>query len=257
MKIKETIRKEILLRLDQIEKEEQVKIFYACESGSRAWGFPSINSDYDIRFIYSRPISWYLSIDEKRDVIEKPINDEIDLNGWDIKKALKLLRKSNPPLIEWLQSPIIYKNNKEKTALLDSIVKEYYSPKASMYHYLGMSQRNFKEHLQGEIVWVKKYLYVLRPILSCRWIEQGKGIVPIKFMTLVKNTNLKISLITAIKELVERKKQGEELRREHSIPEISNFLENEINRFNKVAKGIDIKRGKTEKLDTVFRKIIE
>lgn len=115
MQIKEKIRREILARLKQIEKDEDVDIFYACESGSRAWGFPSADSDYDVRFIYSRPTDWYLSIDEKRDVIELPIVDEIDISGWDVKKALKLLRKSNPPLLEWLQSPIVYKNKPAKT----------------------------------------------------------------------------------------------------------------------------------------------
>lgn len=102
---------EILARLEQIEKDEDVTIFYACESGSRAWGFPSADSDYDVRFIYVRPRDWYLSIDveEKRDVIERPINDALDISGWDLRKALKLLRKSNPPLLEWLSSPIVYK----------------------------------------------------------------------------------------------------------------------------------------------------
>ena len=99
---------EIEQRLRNIEREENVCIFYACESGSRAWGFASENSDYDVRFLYIHPTDWYLSIEERRDVIERPIVDDIDLNGWDIRKALALLRRSNPPLLEWLQSPIIY-----------------------------------------------------------------------------------------------------------------------------------------------------
>lgn len=94
------MREEILKRLTDIEGEEDVKIFYACESGSRAWGFPSADSDYDVRFLYRHPEEWYLSVDleEKRDVIERPINDDLDISGWDLRKALKLLRKSNPPL---------------------------------------------------------------------------------------------------------------------------------------------------------------
>ena len=144
MQIKEEIRREILARLKRIERDENVHIFYACESGSRAWGFPSVDSDYDVRFIYSRPMDWYLSIDEKR--------DDIDLSGWDVKKALKLLRKSNPPLLEWLQSPIVYKNKPVKTDLLKSVIEDFYSPKASMYHYLNMAKNNFREYLHGETV---------------------------------------------------------------------------------------------------------
>ena len=94
-----SVREEILKRLDQIEHEENVSIVYACESGSRAWGFESTDSDWDVRFIYVDQQDWYLSIDveEKRDVIERPINDELEISGWDLRKALKFLRKSNPP----------------------------------------------------------------------------------------------------------------------------------------------------------------
>jgi len=103
------VKQQIETELQRIEQEEGVKIIYACESGSRAWGFPSKDSDYDVRFIYIRPVEWYLSIFEKRDVIERPIiSDMLDINGWDLKKALNLFRKSNPPLLEWLQSPIVY-----------------------------------------------------------------------------------------------------------------------------------------------------
>ena len=107
------VREEILKRLDQIEREENVSIVYACESGSRAWGFESTDSDWDVRFIYVHGQDWYLSIDveEKRDVIERPVNDELDISGWDLRKALKLVRRS-PPLLEWLSSPIISKETK-------------------------------------------------------------------------------------------------------------------------------------------------
>ena len=98
----------IISKLAQIENDFKVKILYACESGSRAWGFASPDSDYDVRFIYVHNKSHYLSIDEHRDVIELPINEVLDINGWDLRKALRLFRKSNGPLYEWLQSPIIY-----------------------------------------------------------------------------------------------------------------------------------------------------
>ena len=98
----------IKANLAEIEARENVRIVYACESGSRAWGFPSSDSDYDVRFIYLHPLEWYLSIVDKRDVIEDPITGQLDVNGWDLRKALQLFRKSNPPLFEWLNSPIVY-----------------------------------------------------------------------------------------------------------------------------------------------------
>jgi hypothetical protein len=181
------MKQEILARLSHLEQEEGVRILYACESGSRAWGFPSTDSDYDVRFIYLQPQDWYLSIDleKKRDVIERPINDQIDLNGWDLRKALWLYRKSNPPLLEWLGSPIIYLEKYSTASQLRTLAPEYYSPKACMYHYLHMARGNYREYLKGERVWIKKYFYILRPLLAINWLEKEMGIVPTEFRKLV------------------------------------------------------------------------
>lgn len=154
--MKDTIRS----RLDAIQASENVCIVYACESGSRAWGFPSADSDYDVRFLYVRPAEWYLSIDEKRDVIERPFEGGLDINGWDLKKALRLFRKSNPPLLEWLGSPIVYLEKYPVAARMRELARVSYSPSACQYHYLHMARGNFREYLRGEIVWVKKYASV-------------------------------------------------------------------------------------------------
>jgi predicted nucleotidyltransferase len=251
------IKKEIQNRLHQIEIEENVCIFYACESGSRAWGFPSDDSDYDVRFLYICPKNWYLSIDEKRDVIEKPINDLIDLNGWDIRKALKLLRKSNPPLLEWLRSPIIYQQRFEIADNIKALLPEYYSPKSCLYHYLHMAEGNFRGYLKGEMVWVKKYFYVLRPILACKWIEAGYGVVPMEFGILVDSIVTSGELKAAIMDLIWRKQIGQELNREPRIPLISGFIETELERLKtKKYDGISPKV-ETEKLDELFRWALE
>ncbi len=144
--IPEEVRADIVERLGRIEEEENVQMFLAVESGSRAWGFPSVNSDYDVRFIYAHRPEWYLSIDveKKRDVIERPIVDHIDVSGWDIRKALTLLQKSNPPLLEWLQSPIIYREHTDIAQRFRALLPEYYSPTARFYHYLNMAKGNFK-----------------------------------------------------------------------------------------------------------------
>src|SRR6201990_2789542 len=94
--------------LAQVEAERHVRVLYACESGSRAWGFASRDSDYDVRFLYVHEPDWYLSVQDRRDVIEEPLSDELDVSGWELRKALRLLRKSNPPLLEWLKSPFVY-----------------------------------------------------------------------------------------------------------------------------------------------------
>jgi len=245
---------EILSRLDEIEKEEKVTIFYACESGSRAWGFPSKDSDYDVRFLYLRSPDWYLSIDveEKRDVIERPISNMLDISGWDLRKALKLLHKSNPPLLEWLNSPIVYQQKLTIVERIRELVPEYYSPIACLHHYRHMAEGNYREYLKGEIVWVKKYFYVLRPLLAINWIEKKSNVVPMEFGVLVEHCVKSAKLKEAIEELLERKRKGHELDREPRIPAISDFVESELERLGNTE--IESKsKTSIEKLNELFR----
>jgi len=162
------MRKRIVRQLENIESDKDVQILYACESGSRAWGFASKDSDFDVRFIYLHPINWYLSISDKRDVIERNIDDCLDISGWEFRKALQLFRKSNPVLLEWLQSPIVYMEKYIAANKLRNLMSVYFSPKSCLYHYLHMARGNYREFLGGDQVWLKKYFYVLRPVLACR-----------------------------------------------------------------------------------------
>ena len=138
---------QIIADLDTVEQDERVVVLLAVESGSRAWGFPSMDSDFDVRFVYVHNPEWYLSIDleDSRDVIERPLRDKIDLSGWDIRKTLKLFRKSNPPLLEWLQCPIIYRERFAFAARLRALLPAFFSPQASLFHYFHMAQGNFRE----------------------------------------------------------------------------------------------------------------
>jgi uncharacterized protein len=243
--------------LRQIELEEKVRVLYACESGSRAWGFSSQDSDYDVRFLYIHPIEWYLSIDDRRDVIERPITAGLDVNGWDIRKALRLFRKSNPPLFEWLGSPIIYFDQFTLAASLRRMAETYYSPQACIYHYLHMAEGNYREYLKGETVWIKKYFYVLRPILATKWIEQGYGVVPTEFKILVDKLVINPSLRGEIDRLIARKSQGDELAIGPRIPAISEFIETEIERLSSMKVKLTRNLAPIEELDKVFRQTLE
>lgn len=255
----DTAMDEILRRLAHIEQEEQVHVFYACESGSRAWGFPSADSDFDVRFLYLRPKNWYLSVDveEKRDVIEHPITDDLDLSGWDLRKALKLLRKSNPPLLEWLSSPIIYRENSNITEKLRTLVPEFYSPLACAKHYLHMAQGNYREYLRGEVIRVKKYFYVLRPLLAIRWIEQESDVMPMEFGMLVARSVDSKELRQAIEELLERKKAGQELDTGPRIKVISEYIERELGRLEAKLSVTPREKPNSEKLNGFFRWALE
>lgn len=159
-------------QLEEVERRFGVRVLYACESGSRAWGFASPDSDYDVRFLYVHAPEWYLRVDAGRDVIELPIDDELDVCGWEWRKALGLLKSANPALIEWLDSPIVYQQYEAVIAELKAQVPHWFSPLRARWHYYSMARKNFRGYLQGDEVRLKKYFYVLRPLLE---IKQSVG----------------------------------------------------------------------------------
>ena len=250
------VKKRIQTELAKIEEQFGVKIIYACESGSRAWGFASQDSDYDVRFLYLHPTDWYLTIRNKRDVIELPITDELDISGWDIRKTLQLLRKSNPALLEWMQSPIVYRQDDELFDLIKKLIPEFYSPIGCLYHYLNMAKDNRKTHLEGSKVWLKKYLYVLRPVLACMWIEQDRGPAPTEFHKLVDAIVLDNKLREGIDKLLKHKMAGKESDKGPKIPVISEFIDEQIERLESVHAEPSNTRD-PETMDQTFRNILD
>ncbi|MEJ2792878.1 nucleotidyltransferase domain-containing protein [Iodobacter sp. LRB] len=184
--IEARVRERIMDELSAIEARHQVKILFACESGSRGWGFASPDSDYDVRFIYVHSLDWYLNIEKQRDVIEVPISDELDICGWELRKALGLLGKSNPTLFEWLDSPVIYRQEDWLCDELQALKAGYFSAKKARWHYLSMAKKNFRGYLQGDTVRMKKYLYVLRPLLAMLWIDSRANMPPMRFADLAQ-----------------------------------------------------------------------
>jgi len=255
----EAIRENIAEQLERQEREEHIRILYACESGSRAWGFPSQDSDYDVRFIYIRQPDWYLSIFERRDVIERPISDKLDISGWDLRKVLNLFRKSNPPLLEWLQSPIRYAEKYSITEQLRIICPLTFSPKSCMYHYLNMARGNYREYLQGEQVRIKKYFYVLRPVLACEWIERYGEMPPMEFDALVERLIPKDgALWQVVQQLLARKKSGEELDYEPRLNPINDYLEERLQELEKSTASLNSLDTKLdERLDALFRAALQ
>jgi predicted nucleotidyltransferase len=252
------LKEKILAQIKKIEEQYEVKICLAVESGSRAWGFPSKDSDYDVRFIYVHKKDWYLSIDQKREVIELPINDLLDINGWEIRKALKLFRKSNPPLMEWLHSGIVYYQAFSLVDKLKAIQNQVFLPQSALYHYLNMAKGNFRDYLRGDHVKIKKYFYVLRPVLACLWIERYNTVPPIEFQTLVEDLLEEGQLKQEISTLLERKISGDELNLEPKVNAINDFLEKEINRLEEYTKTLKVsKEDMTPDLDDLFRDILD
>lgn len=228
------IRLEIEATLGRIEQENSVKILFACESGSRGWGFASPDSDYDVRFIYVNRLDWYLSVFPQRDVIELPISDVYDVSGWDLRKALGLLRNGNATLVEWLSSPVVYQADQNFLASVQAAARQVHRPERAFYHYLHMARKNYREHLRGEMVRLKKYLYVLRPLLACLWIEQQRGPVPMRFQDLVDTLLSDVELKAAIAELLIIKRRASEAEHGAAMPVINRFLEFHLERLSAV-----------------------
>lgn len=181
------MRDKILDRLLQVEQEHGVRVLFAIESGSRAWGFASQDSDYDVRFIYAHPRDWYevIDVENRRDVIEYPIIDEIDINGWDVRKALKLFAGSNPAFIEWIQSPITYVDNSCFRIQARFLLPSIYSPNAGYFHYRHMAKSNVRNYLSREEVPLKKYLYVMRALLAARYVVEHRLPPPLPILELL------------------------------------------------------------------------
>lgn len=217
------MRERILEELKKIENVEDVKIIMAVESGSRAWGFASPDSDYDVRFIYVRNKEDYLRLDGIRDVIEWKLDDTLDINGWDIKKALQLIYKSNPTIFEWCASPIVYL---EDTAFsqIKELLPQYFSVKKSLFHYWHMAETNYREYLKSDMVRVKKYFYVIRPLLAAKWILDKRTAPPMLFDELVE-AELDIELYPELSRLLEMKKNMPEMGLAPKIEVFNDYIE--------------------------------
>lgn len=228
------IRAEIDARLAGIEAEFDVRVLYACESGSRGWGFASPDSDYDVRFIYVHPLSWYLKVSAQRDVIEVPMSDELDINGWELRKALGLLKRGNATLIEWLDSPVMYRADGDFLQAMRDAARQTHQAERSFHHYVHMARKNYREYLRGDTVRLKKYLYVLRPLLATLWIEQGRCVAPMRFQDLVDAIVTDPNLRDAIDQLLAIKRAAGEAEYGQPLPIINAFIDSELTRLESV-----------------------
>jgi uncharacterized protein len=224
------VRAEIDRRIEAIKADDDVRILMAVESGSRAWGFPSPDSDYDVRFLYIRKRDWYLSLMPGRDVIEQPIVDEIDLNGWDIRKALVLLLKSNAVVSEWIQSPIRYIDDDPVIAKIAALADEVLDSRALAYHYANLGRTAAERWLDGdEDVPVKKYFYALRPAIAILSIMQNEGKrPPMNLQQLMASCDLSPAMVADIDELIEAKKRTNEKSNGTRKPALDAFIREQL-----------------------------
>ena len=248
------MKKNILNKLKQIELEKGVEILYAVESGSRAWGFASPDSDYDIRFIYKHDLDYYLSLWEQTDVIEFMTEDDLDGSGWDLRKTVKLLAKSNAPLLEWIYSPVVYYENEAFMNQMRALAKECFSPVACLHHYLGTT-KNFMDVCEQEEVKLKSYFYALRTALAGKWIIEYNTFPPVAFMELLPIAPPNIQ--EKIKELMQIKANQDEKYLHPKELLITDFLKETVQFNMENASGLKSGKKMSEELDGVFRGVIQ
>jgi len=243
--------------LNQVQAEHNIEILLACETGSRAWGFPSPDSDFDVRFIFRHPKDWYLALNEKKDTIECMYeNNEFDLSGWDLKKTLNLLWKSNASLLERLQSPIIYMANPEFLSGMQSLSLNAYSKIATMHHYLNMTKRIFEEINAAEQVKLKKLFYALRTSIACKWIIEKSSPPPIVFQDMLKDLSLPNNLKTKIYQLIELKLTKNESYLHFQETELNEFILDNIRLAEAEANSLPASKGDINELNSFFIKML-
>jgi len=245
------IRKQIIQKLAEIETQEHVKILHAVESGSRAWGFASPDSDFDVRFIYLHEKDWYLKLNSQRDVIEYQLDDVYDINGWDLQKCLQLLYKSNPTVFEWMNSPVVYQTS-EYFQNLKPVINSYFSPKTGIYHYLSTAKHNYHAYCEKEQVRFKKYFYVLRPLLACYWIFENYTTPPMLFSDLRILPQAQ-EIDTIIQHLLAIKTQTSELDTGKKIPELDSWIQQQFELVSQKAEALPNEKNKNwENLNSAF-----
>lgn len=237
-------------KLREIEKEYDITVLWAVESGSRAWGFASPDSDFDVRFLYQHNQDYYLKLNSGRDVIELPIDDTWDVSGWDLDKTLKLLYKSNPTLFEWMQSPIVY----QQTDFIERfrpLAQQYFSEKKMLYHYLNTAKNQMAKYLSDSKVKPKKYFYALRPVLACRWIEKYHSVPPILFDDLVTEL-LPNDMKPHVSALLDIKVNGPEGMEIAPIQSIHDYLVQSIQELEELVATVKEERRNWEALNQFF-----
>ncbi len=247
----ENIQEKIRQKLGEIERQERVTILHCVESGSRAWGFASPDSDYDVRFVYLRRTEDYLRLEQTRDVIEWQLDDVYDINGWDVRKYLQLLQKSNPTAFEWDASPIVYRTHPAWEAVRE-VIPQCFKRKTAAFHYLSIARNNEHAYLRGEQVKLKKYFYVLRPLLACRWVLERREAPPMLFSELME-AYLPAAYRPAVEDLLRMKMAAPEMGTAPRIDILHRFIEEETEALEAAAEAIPPEGGiGWEPLNKVF-----
>lgn len=248
----------ILEYIRQVENKYDVDVLLVCETGSRAWGFASPDSDFDVRFIYRHRKEWYLSLTEGKDSIDLMYDDgNMDISGWELRKTLRLLCKSNPPLLERIKSGIVYKSNPEFVSGINKLSDGMYSKVATLYHYIGMSRKSFADVENQDKYRLKKLFYALRASVACKWIIERNEIPPVYFLTMIKELDFEEKIKDRIAFLIEFKSKQDESYYHSGELELIDLIKELLDYADLNSKLMPSANGNLEELNVFFRQMID
>lgn len=240
--------------LAEISERNSVRILYACETGSRSWGFASPDSDYDIRFIYMHEMDWYLSLSQRKDTIEY-MEGDLDITGWDLKKSLNLLKKSNTALIERFQSPIEYVSAPGFKEELMSLVELYYSPVAVFYHHYSLARKFWDEFDGMKEIRLKSYCYLIRSLLSCIWISRDRSVPPMHIEGLM--IKLEVERREQLRKLIRLKSTVDEKFKFQREKELDSWVLSVFENLEQAKNRLDVNKTDNEALNKFFLKMVK
>ncbi len=248
------MRERIDERLVELEVEHGFRILYANESGSRAWGFASADSDYDIRFIYVWPHERYLSVSLPPETFDFGVDENaLDISGWDLRKALRLFRKSNASVTEWISSPIVYREEVEFMERWRGLVGSVFSPKASAAHYRGLGKNIWAGIASDGQTTAKRYLYVLRAVCAARFVLDRGAPPPVLFSELMGQVDIVPELGRVIDEMVANKATGDEGDGISRSALLDTFIGSSLESIATEVDALDSRVAPAEGLDALFR----
>ncbi len=248
------MKNKIVSELQQLAKEHDIRILYACESGSRAWGFPSKDSDYDVRFIYVHKLPWYLTVNAKKDTVNPPIDEVYDLAGWELRKTLSLVKKSNAVIYEWLQSPMVYLMDENFKNDLWTIMKNYFSPISAIHHYLNLANKAVTgiEYNANSKIRIKSLFYSIRTLLVAMWINEKQTIPPMTLQQLTPLISSEKEIIAHINELLVIKEKANESTLTYVNKRLHAFIFSNIEFLTANANNLPANREKADALDKLL-----
>lgn len=249
-----TTDQQINQSVSDLEKEMELTTILAVESGSRAWGFPSEDSDYDVRIIYRHNQDWYLSVFKRKDHLNLPITDELDIAGWDIRKVLLLLYKGNAVVHEWLKSPVIYHRDEKRTVQLREFAEKVFDPAMALRHYISMAAKKLDSEESGAFT-AKRLLYGYRTLLCARWVTEYQSAPPMEFSQLRKEFTKDNSEVNeGLKSLIKAKASGSEKDEIEVARYLNDYGAVWISKLKKVR--LSGPKQQTEIFDEIFKSLV-